>query len=87
MFKDESGGRIIKKFCALSAKTYSYLIDDDSEVKKSKGTKKCIIKRKLIFENYKACLLNDKILLISQQSLKSDYHNVYAEEIFQNCIK
>ena len=71
----------MKEFCALRAKTYSHLMDDDSEVKKSKGTKKCIIKRKLMFENYKACLLNDKILLKSQQSFKSDYHDVYTEEI------
>ena len=67
----------MKEFCALRAKTYSYLMDDDREVKKSKGTKKCIIKRKLMFENYKDCLLNDKILLKSQQSFKSNYHEVY----------
>ena len=28
-------------------KTYSYLIDDDSEDKKAKGTKKCVIKNTL----------------------------------------
>ena len=39
LFKDELGGRIMKEFCALRAKTYSYLMDDDSEVKKAKGTK------------------------------------------------
>ena len=71
----------MKEFCALRAKTYSHLMDDDSEVNKSTGTKKCIIKRKFMFENYKACLLNDKILLKSQQSFKSDYHDVYTEEI------
>ena len=43
----------------------------DSEVKKSKGTKKCIIKRKLMFENYKDCLLNDKILLKYNKVLKT----------------
>ena len=63
MFKDELGGRIVKKFCALRAKTYSYLIDDDSEVKKSKGTKKCVIKREIMFENYTDCLFDDKIIL------------------------
>ena len=51
LFKDELRGRIMKEFCALRAKTYSYLTDDDSEVKKSEGTKKCMIKRKLMFEN------------------------------------
>ena len=30
LFKDELGGKIVKEFCALRAKTYSYLIGDDS---------------------------------------------------------
>ena len=32
LFKDKLGGRIMKEFRALRAKTYSYLVDDDSEV-------------------------------------------------------
>ena len=32
----------------------------DSEVKKSKATKKCIIKWEIMFENYTDCLFNDK---------------------------
>ena len=32
LIKDELGGNIMKEFCALRAKTYSYLMDDDSEV-------------------------------------------------------
>ena len=81
LFKDELGGRIMKKFSTLRPKTYSYLMDDDNEVKKSKGTKKCVIKQELMFENYKECLLNDKIILKSKQTFKSDHHNVYTEEI------
>ena len=50
--KDKLGGKIMTKFVGLRAKTYSYLIDDASEDKKAKGTKKCVIKRKLKFENY-----------------------------------
>ena len=49
LFKNELGGRIMKEFCALRARTYSCLIDDNSEVKKSKRTKKCVIKRELLF--------------------------------------
>ena len=71
----------MKEFCALRAKTYSYLMDDNSEVKKSKGTKKCVIKRELMFENYKDCLFNDKIILKSQQRFKSYNHDVYTEEV------
>ena len=44
------------KFVGLRAKTYSYLIDDGSADEKVKDIKKCVIKRKLKFENYKSCL-------------------------------
>ena len=56
LMRDELGGKIMTKFFGLRAKTYSYLIDQSSEDKKAKGTKKCVIKRKLKFENYKNCL-------------------------------
>ena len=54
--KDELGGKIMTKLVGLRVETYSYLIDDGSEDKKSKGTKKCVIKRKLKFKTYKNCL-------------------------------
>ena len=44
MFKDELGGMIMTKFCALRAKAYAYLMEDGSEHKKAKRTKKCIVK-------------------------------------------
>ena len=81
LFEDELGVKIIKEFCALRAKTYSYLMGDDSEVKKAKGTKKCIIKREFMFENYKDCLFNGEAILKSQQRFKYDYHKVYTEEV------
>ena len=39
LFKGKLKGRIMKEFCTLRPKIYSYLMDDDGEVKKSKGTK------------------------------------------------
>ena len=42
-------------------------MEDDSGLNKPKGTKKCVIKRRLMFENYKDCLFNDKIILKPQQ--------------------
>ena len=71
----------MKEFVALTAKTYACLMDDDSEYKKAKGAKKCVIKRRFMFENYKGCLFNNKIILQWQQRFKSDYHNVYTEKI------
>ena len=56
-------------------------MDDNTKIKKSKGTKKCVIKRRLMFENYIDCLLNNKIVLQWQQRFKSDHHNVYTEQM------
>ena len=50
LFKDELGGKAMTEFCALRAKAYAYKLDDDTEHKKAKGTKKCIIKRELCFK-------------------------------------
>ena len=64
------------EFVGLRVKTYAYLMDDDNEHKKSKGTKKCVIKRRLMLKSYKDCLFNDKTILKSLQKFKSDHHNV-----------
>ena len=72
LFKDEFGVKIKKEFVELRAKTYAYLMDDDTEHKKAKGIKKCIIKRELTLKNYEDCLFNDTIMLKSQQRFKSD---------------
>ena len=81
LFKDELGGKIMKEFCALRAKTYTYLMDDDNEIKKTNGIKKCVIKRRLMFENYKDSFFNNKTILKSQLRFKSEHHNVYTEEV------
>ena len=78
------------ELCALRSKAYAYIIDgyadNDYEKnkiinKKAKGTRKCVIKRRLMFENYKDCLFNGKIILKPQQRFKSDHHEVYTEEV------
>ena len=45
--KDELGRKIKTKFVRLRAKTYSYLIYDDSEDRKAKGTKSVLQKENL----------------------------------------
>ena len=81
MLKDELVGKIMKEFCALRAKTYSYLMEDNSEMKKAKRVKRCVIKRRLMFENYKDSLFNNKTIMLSQLRFKSDHHNVHTEEV------
>ena len=81
MFKDESEGKIMKEFCATRAKTYAYLMDNESEKKKAKGTKKCVIKRRLMFQNYKVSLFNNNTILRSQLRFKSGFLIVYTEKV------
>ena len=81
LMKDELGGKIITEFVTLRPKTYSYLTDDGKEDKKVKGTKKCVIKRMIKFDDYNNCLLKDKVLLKSQQRFISKKHDVYTEDI------
>ena len=56
-------------------------MEDGSEHKKAKGTKKCIVKRELMFKHYKDCLFNDIILLKLQHRFRSDHHKVYIQEV------
>ena len=81
LMKDELGGKIITESVALRRKTYSYLMDDNKNDKTAKGTKKCVIKGRLKFNDYKNCLLNIEVILKSQQRFKSEAHNVCTEEI------
>ena len=81
LMKDELGGKIITKFITLRPETYSYLIDDGKEDKKAKGTKKCVIKKMIKFNDYKKSLLNDEVILKSQQRFTSKKHDVYTENI------
>ena len=58
-FKDDLGGKTMTKLCAIRAKTFliDNFTDDDYEKnrivnKRAKGTKKCVVKRKILFNNY-----------------------------------
>ena len=77
--KDELGGKIITEFVTLRPKTYSYLVDDCKEGK-AKGTKKCVIKRMIKFNDYKNYLLKDKVLLKFQERFTSK-NTMYTRKI------
>ena len=62
-------------------KTWVYLMDDNSENKKAKGTKTCVIKRGLMVKNYEDCLFNGKIILKLQQRFKTDHHVMYTKNV------
>ena len=79
LMKDELGGKIITEFVTLRPKTYSFLTDDGKDDKKAKGTKKCVIKKMIKFNDYKKCLLNDEVM--PQQRIISKKHDVYTENV------
>ena len=78
LMKDELGGDIITEFVALRPKAYSYVTINVIEMKKAKGTKKCVVNKMLKFEK---CLFDNGKVLKSQQRFKSENHNVYTENI------
>ena len=51
------------------------------KIKKAKGTKKCVIKRMIKFNDYKHCLVKDEVILKSQQRFIGKTHDVYTESI------
>ena len=79
LMKDELGGGIMTEFVALRPKTY--MTDEFIEMKMAKGTKKCVTKKMLKFEDYKMCLFDNEPMLKSQQSFKSENHEVNTENI------
>ena len=50
-------------------------------LKKTKGTKGCVLKRMLKFNDYKNCLFKNEIRLKSEQRFKREAPCVYTEEI------
>ena len=86
MFKDELGGNIMKEFCAPRAETYAYIMDDDIKNKKAKETKKRIIKRRIMFDDYKDSVFYNNIILRSQLRFKSDLHISNTEEVYKIAI-
>ena len=81
LMKDELGGAIMTEFVALRPKLYSFRQLDRSEDKKCKGIKKCAVKKTLIFEDYKNCLLTPTDVYRSQLMFRSTKHEVHTIEV------
>ena len=85
LFKNELRGNM-KLFVGVRAKIWTCWMDDSSETKIAKRTKKSLIKKDLMLKNYKNCLLNNKIILKWQQVFRSDHHNVYTVQINKTAL-
>ena len=81
LMKDELGGKIMTEFMALRPKLYSYKKLDGSEDKKCKGIKKCVVKKTLTFEDYKAWLFNNSTEYRLQLMFRLTKHEVHTIEV------
>ena len=77
--------RLWQNYVDLDQK-HAYKMEDDIEKKKAKGTKKCVLKHKIKFDDYTDSLFNNKTILRSQQRFKSDHHTIYTENINKAAI-
>lgn len=59
--KDECGRKPIKEVVCLRSKMYSIVKEGDN-VKKAKGTAKCVVKKLITHEDFKTALFNQKVL-------------------------
>ena len=78
--KDELGGEIMKEFISLRPKIYSYRVGN-SEPKKCKGIKKCVVKKMISFDDYKRCLFSGELSHRSQLLFRSHKHKVRVLEV------
>ena len=85
LMKDELGGKIMKEFISLRPKMYSYRADENggaqSEPKKCKGEKKCVVKKTISFDDYKRCLLGGTTIHRSQVMFRSKKHKIRTLEV------
>ena len=81
MFKDEVAGKQITCFVGLRPKLYSFRIEEDKEVRKCKGIKKNVVKKKLDFDDYVQCLFSGKKEMRKMNIIRSENHDIYSKEV------
>ena len=83
LMKDELGGKIMTGLVALRPKSYAYRKLDNVGDKRCKGTKKCIVKKTIGFDDYKNCLFNSKSKGIcrSQLMFRVNRHKISTAEV------
>ena len=84
LFKDEVCGKIIKRFCGLKSKMYSFMYqenENDMYKLKAKGVAKATIEHNLRFEMFETTLFDRTEMLASMDLIRSRSHNLYCETV------
>ena len=70
----------MEEFVTLRPKMYAYKTVN-SEAKKCKGIKKCVVKKTITFKDYKNCLFCGNISYRSQLIFRSSKHKIQTLEV------
>ena len=78
--KGETAGVVTEEFVGLKSKIYSFLVDDNSEHKKTKDVNKNTVAT-ITHNEYEDVLLSKKCLRYSMNRIQSKYHKIGTHEI------
>jgi len=76
--KDECAGRPIAEYVGLRPKMYSILEASGTCIKKAKGVKKNVVKKRIRHEQYKEALFAKKTFHHGMDALRSEGHQIYG---------
>ena len=65
----------------MRPKLYSFRIEEDKEVRKCKGIKKNVVKKKLSFDDYVQCLFLNRKEMRKMKIIRSENHDIYSKEV------
>ena len=65
----------------MRPKLYSYKVGGEKELKKCKGIKKNVVKKKIDFDDYVKCLFTGEKKMRSMKIIRSDKHDIYSKEV------
>jgi hypothetical protein len=78
MFKDEKPKFTISEFVGVRPKCYSMMCNDGENTKKLKGVPKVVVKKDIIHNDYKKCVLEDKTLNAKINAIRCKGLNNYS---------
>ena len=77
--KDECAGRPTAEYVGLRPKMYSILEAGGGNIKKAKGVKKNVAKRRIRHEQYKEALFEKRTFRHNMDVLRSERHRIYGQ--------
>lgn len=82
--KDECNGNLMLEVVAIRSKLYSAKIEGQKPIKKAKGTKSVVVRKRIEFEDFLTCLFENKFISVQQYQIRSRLHVLHT--IKQNKI-